>query len=95
MKKNVFFCIDFEEWFHIPYLKKYGFERNRFSTFSDKILPFMRWLKENDVCATVFVVADIANERKQTLKAISLMGHEIACHSYSHQSLNKMTKRSL
>ena len=89
--KKIYFCIDYEEWFHIPYLFKYNFQRDKYETFSDKIIPFMKWLQDEGIVANVFVVGDIAKERSDTLKEMVKMGHEIGCHSYSHHALNKMS----
>ena len=91
MDKKIFLCIDFEEWFHTPYLAKYNFQKDSFNTFSDKILPFMEWLSDNGIFANVFVVGDIASERADILKRIDELGHEIGCHSFSHRALNTMT----
>ena len=89
--KKIFFCIDFEEWYHIPYLFKYQFNKNEYEPFTDKIMPFMEWLQKNNIPANVFVVGDLASERADVLKSIYDMGNEISCHSFSHLALNKMS----
>lgn len=90
-KGKIFFTVDFEDWFHIPYLKKYNFNNEQFESYADKILDFMKYLAERNILATVFVVADFANDNSEIIKTIANMGHEIACHGYSHTSINQMT----
>ena len=89
--KKVFFCIDFEDWYHIPYLAKYGFEKKDFESYTDKISDFVGWLDENGIPANFFVVGEIAEEHQFFLRKCHEHGHQICCHSYSHLPVNKMT----
>ena len=89
--KKIYFCIDFEDWYHIPYLAKYGFSKNDYTSYSDKISDFVDWLDENGIIANFFVVGDLAKDNAEFLKRCKEKGHQIGCHSYSHLPINKMT----
>ena len=53
----------------------------------NKILNFFQFLSSHNVHATVFCVADIAEQHKDLIKKIDNLGHEIACHSLNHNSV--------
>ena len=89
--KRVFFCIDFEDWYHIPYLSKYGFSKDDYPSYLDKIDSFVDWLDENSIIANFFVVGDIAYQNSEFLKKCKSNGHLIGCHSMHHLPINKMT----
>lgn len=89
--RKIYFCIDFEDWYHIPYLSKYGFSKNDYTSYADKISDFVDWLNENGIVANFFVVGDIAKENAEFLKKCKSNGHQIGCHSLSHLPINKMT----
>lgn len=89
--KKIFVTIDFEDWFHLPYLKKYGFKNEDYISYCEQTISFFKYLKEKNIVATVFVVGDIAKDNADLIKAIDNMGHEIACHSLHHQSVNTQT----
>ena len=89
--KTVFITIDFEEWFHITYLDKYHFNKNEIDTFADKILFFFEKLTELNIHSTVFVVGEIIEQNLDVLRKIKELGHEIACHSYSHKILSSLS----
>lgn len=86
--KKLFVTIDFEEWFHLAYLEKYGFRKDDFSLYCEKTISFFEYLKSKNILATVFVVGDIAKNNADLIRKIDKMGHEIACHSLHHQSVN-------
>ena len=48
---------------------------------------FLNWMNERNVKCTFFVVGKIAESYPDLIKTIIDHGHEIACHSYSHQSI--------
>ena len=89
--KRIYFCIDFEDWYHIPYLSKYGFSKDEYTSYADKIGDFVNWLDENGIVANFFVVGDLAKDNAEFLKRCKEKGHQIGCHSYSHLPINKMT----
>lgn len=89
--KKIYFCIDFEDWYHIPYLSKYHFNKDDFDSYVNKISDFVNWLDENGILANFFVVGEIANDNSEFLKRCRQKSHQIGCHSYSHTPINKMS----
>ncbi len=55
---------------------------------------YLTWLKQKNARCTFFVVGKIAERYPDLIKHIIDDGHEIACHSYSHITLDKHTKES-
>ena len=55
---------------------------------------YLTWLKNKKVQCTFFVVGKIAERYPSLIKQIIDDGHEIACHSYSHLTLDKQNKES-
>ena len=90
--KKVYFCIDYEEWYHIPYLKKYSFNKNDYPKFSKMISGFMDWLSQNQIVCNIFVVGELASDNAPFLKKCFSDGHLICCHSLSHLAINEMAK---
>ncbi len=50
---------------------------------------YLTWLKQKNAHCTFFVVGKIAERYPDLIKQIMDEGHEIACHSYSHITLDK------
>ena len=69
---------------------------NGFS-YKDRVLEntllYLNWLKKKSAFCTFFTVGKIAERYPDLIKLILDSGHEIACHSYSHITLNKLTPR--
>jgi polysaccharide deacetylase family protein (PEP-CTERM system associated) len=55
---------------------------------------YLKWLKEKSSQCTFFVVGKIAERYPDLIKQIIDEGHEIACHSYAHNTLNTFTKET-
>lgn len=88
-KKKLFSCyitVDYEEWYHIEYLKKYSFPHNTI-TCCDKIDDFIFKLNEENIPTTFFVVSDICNDNIKTLHLILSKNNKIGCHTSSHENL--------
>lgn len=93
MKQNNFNCyitIDFEEWYHIEYLKKYNVS-NFNETCCDKIDDFLDNLKNNNIPSTIFVVSDVCKSNSSTLSKAVKNGNKIGCHTSCHQNLKSLT----
>lgn len=86
-----FISVDFEEWFHLPYLAKYNFSKDDFPSYCRQTVKFFEFLKEKNIKATIFIVADIAERYSELIRQLDLLGHEIACHSLHHESVNLQT----
>lgn len=52
-------------------------------------------LKRHHVKATFFVVGEKAMEYPELLHRIAADGHQVACHTYSHDNLTTLTKHEL
>jgi polysaccharide deacetylase family protein (PEP-CTERM system associated) len=61
-------------------------------TYKDKVVEntvlFLNWLKKHNSRSTFFVVGKIAERYPDLIKQIVDEGHEIACHSYCHYTVN-------
>lgn len=88
--KTIYISVDFEEWYHIPYMSKYREDYKDFS-YCDKLVPFFETLKENKIPSTVFVVGEIAEKYKDVLLKIKELGNVIGAHSYKHDCYKAMT----
>ncbi len=55
---------------------------------------YLNWLKLKKVNCTFFTVGKIAERYPDLIKKIIDEGHEIACHSYAHNTLNQFNKES-
>lgn len=54
----------------------------------------MNLLSKSNTKATFFVLAKILEDSPEIIKEIIDEGHEISCHTYSHQQLYNMTPES-
>ena len=86
------FTVDLEDWFHgIP------ISAARQETTSSRIerglFPLLDLLAEHRTYATFFVLGSLADQRPDLIKRIVGMGHEIACHGWSHKPVYKMDRR--
>lgn len=52
-------------------------------------------LKENDACATFFVIGNKVEIYKETMQQMIFYGNEIGNHSYNHKWLTKLTEKDL
>lgn len=52
-------------------------------------------LKENDACATFFVIGNKVEIYKETMQLMVLNGNEIGNHSYNHKWLTKLKEKDL
>lgn len=52
---------------------------------------YLNWLKQSKSHCTFFTVGKIAERYPDLIKYIIDCGHEIACHSYSHITVNKFS----
>ena len=52
-------------------------------------------LKERGVSATFFVLGEMASYNRRLVRRAYQEGHEIGCHTYSHQDLTKLTAEEI
>ncbi len=90
MNKNIFlFSVDLED-------VREGVLNGE--SYKDRVvlntLKYLDWLNKNNFKCTFFVVGTVAVKYPDLIKEIINKGHEIACHSYNHDSLDKQTPSS-
>lgn len=82
--------IDLEHWWESEFLKGKDFEKKE---NLDKLVPQLLEILESGGCrATFFVLGTVAERYPDIVRNISEMGHEIACHGYSHSMLTSLGK---
>jgi polysaccharide deacetylase family protein (PEP-CTERM system associated) len=89
-----YFTVDLEDWYHLldfePTKKPSDWERfeSRVDYGLEKILKV---LNDNNIKATFFVLAWLAERRPELIRYLKLQGHCIASHGYSHQLAYEQT----
>lgn len=79
---------DIEEWF----LEKayFGNKQSKYAEYDRLLEELLEHLSEHGHKGTFFCVGKLAEDFPQVVRKISNAGHEIGCHSNTHQWLNKM-----
>lgn len=80
---------DTEEW----YLEQqyFGAKETKFAEYDRLLEEVLYKLSEVSLKGTFFCVGKLATEFPYVVRKISDAGHEVGCHSLTHQWLNKMT----
>lgn len=80
---------DIEEW----YLEKayFGAKESKYKEYDRLLDELLERLNNNNLKGTFFCVGKLATDFPLVVKKIAAAGHEIGCHSNTHQWLNKMT----
>ena len=88
-KKINLLTFDIEEWF----IEKtwFGGRQERYYEFDCLLDRLLEMLGEHKISATFFCLGKVAEEFPYVIRKIADAGHEIGCHSYQHQWINKMT----
>jgi peptidoglycan/xylan/chitin deacetylase (PgdA/CDA1 family) len=92
MTIEIALSIDYEKFVHTPaYRNATGVIPEEFSALevTDSILSI---LASHDVCATFFIVSEIAEESPEYVERIADAGHEIASHTRSHRLLTELDR---
>jgi hypothetical protein len=63
------------------------------SSYECKTKKMLHWLENKGIKATFFVVGSLARENTNLIKTIASKAHNIGLHSYTHQPLNKVSKK--
>ena len=104
--KKIALTIDVEDWYHTPAVSGSDFSyykdvdsfmvnwKGRFDYLTEPTIRVLKILKEYNLNATFFVVADIVKYYPSIVEAIICDGHEIACHGLHHEiKLDSKTKK--
>lgn len=80
---------DIEEWF----LEKayFGGKQSKYAEYDRLLEEILQKLSEKSLKGTFFCVGKMATDFPSVVRKIFEAGHEIGCHSNTHQWLNKMT----
>lgn len=80
---------DIEEW----YLEKayFGAKESRYAEYDRLLDELLKKLDDAGLKATFFCVGKLATDFPGVVRKINDAGHEVGCHSNTHQWLNKMT----
>jgi peptidoglycan/xylan/chitin deacetylase (PgdA/CDA1 family) len=82
------FTIDVEDYYHVSALASaiprdtWSDRDSRVAASTDRILAM---LDEKRIKGTFFVLGWVADKVPQLVKRIASLGHEVACHGYSHE----------
>ncbi len=90
--KNAF-TVDLEDWYQgvgIDYVHWENYEKRLRHGFD----ILMKLLSNANTKATFFVLGKIIEDHPDVIQEIIEEGHEIGCHTYSHQQLYNMTPES-
>lgn len=80
---------DIEEW----YLEKayFGAKKSKYAEYDKLLEEILIKLEEKGLKGTFFCVGKMATDFPSVVRKIHGAGHEVGCHSNTHQWLNKMT----
>ncbi len=94
-KKIAILTIDVEEWYHLEYFKNSNTDKSK--SVMDGLKTFISMIDSHNIKASFFVVGELIQKLKKTIKELDNDGHDIGLHSYSHirpieQDINKFIK---
>ena len=88
------FTIDVEDYYHVSALARaiprdtWATRESRVSASTERLLAM---LEDRRTKGTFFVLGWVADLVPQLVKRIVSMGHEVACHGYSHELIYRQT----
>lgn len=93
--KIAVFSIDVEEWYHLEYFKNSYADKSK--SVMDGLYTFIKILNKHNIKASFFIVGELIQTLKKTIKNLDTEGHDIGLHSYFHkrpivQNINEFIK---
>lgn len=82
--------VDLEYWWCNEYMRQYV-EYEKKEQISEQVNQVLSLLEEYNTRATFFVLGELAKDKPDLIEKIFESGHEIACHSFSHDSITSMS----
>lgn len=81
---------DIEEW----YIEQayFGAKESKYAEYDRLLNDVLEKLSENGLKGTFFCVGKMATDFPHVVRRIAEAGHEVGCHSKTHQWLNKMSR---
>jgi len=91
----VCFTFDIEEHHRIEAAADYACPPAMQAEYAQRMCVWTRWLlaalAEHNARATFFIVGQIATTQPELVREIATAGHEVACHSFEHQNVHRMS----
>ena len=93
--KIAVFSIDVEEWYHLQYFKNSKTDKKK--SVMDGLHTFIKIVDKHNIKASFFIVGELIQTLKKTIKNLDIEGHDIGLHSYFHkrpvvQNINEFIK---
>ena len=93
--KIAVFSMDVEEWYHLEYFKNSKTDRRK--SVMDGLSTFIKIINKHNIKSTFFIVGELIQSLKKTIKDLDINGHDIGLHSYLHkrpveQNINEFIK---
>ena len=93
--KIAVFSIDVEEWYHLEYFKNSKTDKKK--SVMDGLHTFIKIVNKHNIKASFFIVGELIQTLKKTIKNLDIEGHDIGLHSYFHkrpvvQNINEFIK---
>lgn len=92
---NVCFTFDIEEHHRIEAAAGYTCSPELQAEYALRMGVWTRWLlaalAEFNARSTFFIVGQIATTQPELIREIAEAGHEVACHSWEHQNVHRMS----
>jgi peptidoglycan/xylan/chitin deacetylase (PgdA/CDA1 family) len=93
--KIAVFSIDVEEWYHLEYFKNSDTDKSK--SVMDGLQTFIKIIDRHNIKASFFIVGELIQILKKTIKKLDIEGHDIGLHSYFHkrpviQNINEFIK---
>ena len=82
-KKIAVISIDVEEWFHLEYFKNSKCDKS-ISTL-DGLDNFIDLINKNKIKSSFFIVGELIEYLKTSIKKLDETGHDISLHSFFHE----------
>ncbi len=80
---------DIEEWYLVK--AYFGAKGSKYAQYDSLLEELLLRLEEVGLKGTFFCVGKLATDFPEVVRKIDSVGHEIGCHSNTHQWLNKMS----
>lgn len=95
---RIILSFDVEEHYRIEAAASLSIDSGLKAHYSERLEVSTRWLldklEQRQIRATFFIVAQIARHQPGLVRAIHRAGHEVASHSWDHQSLHRLTPQT-
>ena len=94
MPQSNVFSVDVEDFFHVEAFSDVV-ERSQWDHFPSRVVGnthrILDLLEANRVEATFFILGWVCERQPELVREIAARGHEIACHSYWHRPIFRLT----